>query len=49
MWWARSVRSGQRIGRVNEYVTNTASADDEQSTVTSDMSANMQRAAAALT
>ena len=36
------------IAHVNEYVTSTAAAVDEQSTVTSDMSTNMQRAAAAL-
>ena len=36
------------IGHVNEYVTSTAAAVNEQSTVTGDMSANMQRAAAAL-
>jgi methyl-accepting chemotaxis protein len=36
------------IGHVNEYVTSTAAAVDEQSTVTADMSTNMQRAAAAL-
>ncbi|MCP3380755.1 PAS domain-containing methyl-accepting chemotaxis protein [Bradyrhizobium sp. CCGUVB4N] len=36
------------IRHVNEYVTSTAAAVDEQSTVTSDMSTNMQRAAAAL-
>jgi len=36
----------QSIDRVREYVTSTASAVDEQSAVTGDMSANMQRAAA---
>ena len=36
------------IGHVSEYVTSTAAAVDEQSTVTNDMSTNMQRAAAAL-
>ena len=36
------------IGHVNEYVTSTAAAVNEQSTVTGDMAANMQRAAAAL-
>ena len=36
------------ITHVNEYVTSTAAAVDEQSTVTNDMSTNMQRAAAAL-
>jgi len=36
------------IEHVNEFVTNTAAAVEEQSTVTSDMSANMQRAAAEL-
>jgi methyl-accepting chemotaxis protein len=34
------------IDRVREYVTSTANAVDEQSAVTGDMSANMQRAAA---
>lgn len=37
------------IEHVNEYVTSTAAAVEEQSTVTSDMSSNMQRAAAELT
>ncbi|MCK1513246.1 PAS domain-containing methyl-accepting chemotaxis protein [Bradyrhizobium sp. 190] len=36
------------ISHVSEYVTSTAAAVDEQSTVTNDMSTNMQRAAAAL-
>ena len=36
------------IEHVNEYVTSTAAAVEEQSTVTSDMSDNMQRAAAEL-
>jgi methyl-accepting chemotaxis protein len=36
------------IESVNEFVTSTAAAVEEQSTVTSDMSANMQRAAAEL-
>jgi methyl-accepting chemotaxis protein len=36
------------ITHVNEYVTSTAAAVDEQSIVTNDMSTNMQRAAAAL-
>ena len=36
------------ISHVSEYVTSTAAAVDEQSTVTNDMSINMQRAAAAL-
>ena len=36
------------IRHVNEYVTSTAAAVDEQSAVTNDMSLNMQRAAAAL-
>jgi methyl-accepting chemotaxis protein len=36
------------IEHVNEFVTNTAAAVEEQSTVTSDMSSNMQRAAAEL-
>ncbi|MDB5657352.1 MAG: Methyl-accepting chemotaxis sensory transducer with Pas/Pac sensor [Tardiphaga sp.] len=36
------------IEDVNEYVNSTAAAVEEQSTVTSDMSANMQRAAAEL-
>lgn len=38
----------QAIENVNEYVTSTAAAVEEQSTVTSDMSSNMQRAAAEL-
>jgi methyl-accepting chemotaxis protein len=38
----------QAIEHVNEYVTSTAAAVEEQSTVTGDMSANMQRAAAEL-
>ena len=38
----------QAIQHVNEYVTSTAAAVEEQSTVTSDMSTNMQRAAAEL-
>ncbi|MDB5619705.1 PAS domain-containing methyl-accepting chemotaxis protein [Tardiphaga sp.] len=38
----------QAIEHVNEYVTSTAAAVEEQSTVTSDMSNNMQRAAAEL-
>lgn len=36
------------IEHVNEFVTSTAAAVEEQSTVTSDMSSNMQRAAAEL-
>jgi methyl-accepting chemotaxis protein len=36
------------IENVNEYVTSTAAAVEEQSTVTSEMSSNMQRAAAEL-
>ncbi len=36
------------IGSVNEFITSTAAAVEEQSTVTSDMSSNMQRAAAEL-
>ena len=36
----------ESIDRVREYVTSTAGAVDEQSAVTGDMSANMQRAAA---
>ena len=36
------------IVHVNEFVTSTAAAVDEQTAVTADMSANMQRAAAAL-
>jgi len=36
------------IESVNEYVTSTAAAVEEQSTVTADMSSNMQRAAAEL-
>ena len=36
------------IESVNEFVTSTAAAVEEQSTVTSDMSSNMQRAAAEL-
>lgn len=36
------------IEHVNEYVTNTAAAVEEQSTVTADMSTHMQRAAAEL-
>jgi methyl-accepting chemotaxis protein len=36
------------IAHVDEYVTNTAAAVEEQSTVTTDMSSNTQRAAAAL-
>ena len=39
----------QAIQHVNEYVTSTAAAVEEQSTVTSDMSTNMRRAAAELT
>lgn len=35
----------QAIRDVNEYVSSTAAAVEEQSTVTSEMSANMQRAA----
>jgi methyl-accepting chemotaxis protein len=35
----------QAIEHVNEFVTSTAAAVEEQSTVTSDMSENMQRAA----
>ncbi len=38
----------QAIEHVNEFVTSTAAAVEEQSTVTSDMSDNMQRAAAEL-
>ena len=38
----------QAIQHVNEYVTSTAAAVEEQSTVTSDMSTNMRRAAAEL-
>jgi len=38
----------QAIEHVNEFVTSTAAAVEEQSTVTSDMSNNMQRAAAEL-
>ncbi|MET0968685.1 MAG: PAS domain-containing methyl-accepting chemotaxis protein [Tardiphaga sp.] len=38
----------QAIEHVNEFVTSTAAAVEEQSTVTSDMSGNMQRAAAEL-
>jgi methyl-accepting chemotaxis protein len=38
----------QAIEHVNEYVTSTAAAVEEQSTVTSDMSANMHRAASEL-
>jgi methyl-accepting chemotaxis protein len=38
----------QAIENVNEFVTSTAAAVEEQSTVTSDMSNNMQRAAAEL-
>jgi len=38
----------EAIQHVNEYVTSTAAAVEEQSTVTSDMSTNMQRAAAEL-
>ena len=38
----------QAIQHVNEFVTSTAAAVEEQSTVTSDMSNNMQRAAAEL-
>ncbi|QUS41834.1 PAS domain S-box protein [Tardiphaga alba] len=38
----------QAIEHVNEFVTSTAAAVEEQSTVTSDMSSNMQRAAAEL-
>ena len=38
----------QAIEDVNEFVTSTAAAVEEQSTVTSDMSANMQRASAEL-
>ena len=37
------------IDHVNEFVASTAAAVEEQSTVTSDMSSNMQRAAAELT
>ena len=36
----------EAIERVREHVTSTASAVEEQSAVTEDMSANMQRAAA---
>jgi methyl-accepting chemotaxis protein len=36
------------IEHVNEFVTSTAAAVEEQSTVTSDMSSNMQKAAAEL-
>ena len=36
------------IEHVNEFVTNTAAAVEEQSAVTSDMSSNMQKAAAEL-
>jgi methyl-accepting chemotaxis protein len=36
------------IERVNEFVTTTAAAVEEQSTVTGDVSSNMQRAAAEL-
>ena len=36
------------IESVNEFVTSTAAAVEEQSTVTADMSANMQRAVAEL-
>lgn len=36
------------IEHVNEFVANTASAVEEQSAVTSDMSADMQRAASEL-
>jgi methyl-accepting chemotaxis protein len=38
----------QAIEHVNEYVTSTAAAVEEQSTVTGDMATNMQRAAAEL-
>ncbi len=38
----------QAIEHVNEFVTSTAAAVEEQSTVTSDMSDNMQRAASEL-
>jgi methyl-accepting chemotaxis protein len=36
------------IEHVNEFVANTAAAVEEQSSVTSDMSSNMQKAAAEL-
>ena len=36
------------IGGVNEFITSTAAAVEEQSIVTSDMSSNMQRASAEL-
>ena len=36
------------IGSVNEFITSTAAAVEEQSIVTSDMSSNMQRASAEL-
>jgi methyl-accepting chemotaxis protein len=36
------------IASVNEFITSTAAAVEEQSAVTSDMSSNMQRAAAEL-
>jgi len=36
------------IGSVNEFITSTAAAVEEQSIVTSDMSTNMQRASAEL-
>ena len=39
----------QAIDHVNEFVTSTAAAVEEQSVVTSDMSANMQRASVELT
>ena len=38
----------EAIGHVSEYVASTAAAVEEQSVVTSDMSVNMQRAAAEL-
>jgi methyl-accepting chemotaxis protein len=38
----------EAIEHVNEFVASTAAAVEEQSVVTSDMSANMQRAAAEL-
>jgi methyl-accepting chemotaxis protein len=39
----------QAIQNVSEYVTSTAAAVEEQSTVTSEMSSSMQRAAAEAT
>jgi methyl-accepting chemotaxis protein len=36
------------IGSVNEFITSTAAAVEEQSIVTSDMSTNMQRGSAGL-